>query len=212
MNVGLMLSSDAIDQLATALSAAQGELQDADRTSENPHLKSKYADLAEILQTARPVLSKFGLSVAQGVAFDEGKVHVTTRLMHKSGQYLESTVAIPVPKSDAQGVGAATTYGRKYGFTAMVGMSQDDDDGESIKSSQPVKRRPTETGTSTQTQVLGPISLAMIARFNAVKVDADMNALVEEYGSLTPVEQTQVLPAAKAARARLEGVKTTQPQ
>lgn len=220
MTPGLMFTSDAINELATSLAAAQGEIKDASKDSLNPHLKSKYADLAEVLQTARPTLSKHGLSVVQGVAFDNGQVHVTTRLLHKSGQFVESMISIPVAKADAQGVGAATTYGRRYGLAAMIGISQDDDDGESIKAPQ---RKPREsnagTGSTPQTQgplngrLLdpGPVAQAMIERFNSIQTSAGeplMKALTEEYASLTPVEQNQVLPAAKAARARLEGAKS----
>lgn len=215
----MMLTSDLLDELATALSLAQGEIKDADKSSVNPHLKSKYADLAEVLQTARPVLSKHGLSVVQGVSYSDKQVHVKTRLLHKSGQFIEDMISIPIVKEDAQGVGSGTTYGRRYGFAAIVGMSQDDDDGESIKAGQ---RKPREGGSSTQTQGpenptrqdLGPVAQAMIARFNtiaqgepATNAEAGMKILTAEYASLTPVEQTQVLPAAKAARNRLEAAK-----
>jgi hypothetical protein len=216
-----LLTSNDLDQLATALSAAQGEIKDADKNALNPHLKSKYADLAEVLQTVRPVLSAHGLAVVQGVAYDPGLVHVTTRLLHKSGQYIESTISIPIAKMDAQGVGMGTTYGRRYGLAAVIGISQDDDDGESVKA--PVKR-PKETGSSDKTQgpVLdpGPVAVAMIARFDNVTKrgttytkesillwDTEMKTLTAEFVSLTPVEQAQVLPAAKAARIRLEEAK-----
>lgn len=224
MQVGLMLTSENLDQLATALSAAQGEIKDASKDSVNPHLKSKYADLAEVLQTARPILSKFGLSIIQGVAYDDGQVRVTSRLLHKSGQWVESMISIPVVKQDAQGIGSATTYGRRYGGSALIGISQDDDDGESVKAAQARKKQ--EPGSGTQNQVpenqprlalvLGPVAQAMVAKFNLVGLGEHpvgdellMKQLTEEYSSLTPVEQTQVLPAAKAARNRLEAAKTT---
>lgn len=202
-----MITSDSLNELATALALAQGEIKDADKDSVNPHLKSKYADLASVLQAARPILSKNGLSLTQGVAFDSGAVHVTSRLLHKSGQWVESMISIPVAKADAQGIGSATTYGRRYGASAIIGISQDDDDGEAVKT--PKKK---ETGTSSQYQVPSSVSQAMIARFNQVGTgtiddEATMKALTSEYPSLTPAEQAQVLPAAKAARTRLDGVK-----
>jgi hypothetical protein len=212
-----LLTSQDLDQLATALSAAQGEIKDADKNALNPHLKSKYADLAEVLQTVRPVLSRYGLAVVQGVAYDPNLVHVTTRLLHKSGQYVESTVSIPIAKADAQGVGAGTTYGRRYGLAAILGISQDDDDGESVKG--PVKRNKSESGSDSKTQGPaegrsldpGPVAKSMIAKFGIIGNFADereedeaiMKKLTAEFVSLTPAEQTQVLPAAKAARARL---------
>lgn len=210
MQIGLMLTSENLDQLATALAAAQGEIKDASKDSVNPHLKSKYADLAEVLQTARPILSKFGLALVQGVAYSDGQVNVTTRLLHKSGQWLESQISIPVVKQDAQGIGSATTYGRRYGASALIGISQDDDDGESVKAV-PRKVR-TDPGSTPQTLVPSDIAKAMIGRFDAVRVEADMKMLTEEYAALTVSEQAQVLPAAKAARTRLTEAKSVPAQ
>lgn len=126
-----MLKSESIAALAAALSAVQGEIENAGKNSTNPHLKSRYADLAEILNTVRPVLSKHGLAVSQHPAFSDGMVHVETMLMHKSGEFISSTISTPVQKSDAQGVGSATTYARRYSLAAIVGLSQEDDDGHS---------------------------------------------------------------------------------
>ena len=61
-----------------------------------------------------------------------GAVCVTTTLMHSSGQWLRSKVKLPLSKKDAQGVGAAITYGRRYGLSAIVGIAQYDDDAQSI--------------------------------------------------------------------------------
>jgi hypothetical protein len=123
--------SEQINELATALAGAQAELENASKSSNNPHFKSKYADLAEVLNTVRPVLAKHGLSVAQfpGYSHEHKVVAVETVLMHKSGQYLSGTVAAPVTKPDAQGVGSAITYCRRYSLAAVVGIAQEDDDG-----------------------------------------------------------------------------------
>lgn len=207
---GLLLTSESLNELATALAQAQGEIKDATKDSINPHLKSKYADLAEVLQTARPVLSKYGLSVIQGVEYAENRVIVTTRLMHKSGQWVDSALAIPVGKQDAQGVGAATTYGRRYGLAAMVGMSQDDDDGESIKQAKKASStvKPSQYCDS---DLSDTVVAKLTDAFNAVTADTDgvakLKALTAEYTALTPMEQNRVLPAAKAARTRLEEAK-----
>lgn len=124
-----MNKSDEINDLATALSKAQGEIENASKNSTNPHFKSKYADLAEILNTARPVLSKHGLSITQMPSYDAGHVSVETLLMHGSGQWVSSTVSAPVTKQDAQGVGSAITYCRRYALAAVCGLAQEDDDG-----------------------------------------------------------------------------------
>ena len=55
--------------------------------------------------------------------------------MHSSGQWIRSKVKLPLAKVDAQGVGSAITYGRRYGLSSMVGIAQFDDDANSIRKS-----------------------------------------------------------------------------
>ena len=104
----------------------------AAKKSTNPFFKSGYADLHEVISSTFPHLSKYGLSVTQGNEVISGAVCVTTTLLHKSGQWIRSRIKVPMSKVDAQGVGSATTYGRRYGLAAMVGVAQKDDDGNSI--------------------------------------------------------------------------------
>jgi len=125
--------SPEIDKLAGALAKAQSELEGAKKESTNPFFKSSYADLHAVIKSAFPHLSKHGLSVSQGNEIVPGAICVTTTLMHSSGQWLRSKVKLPLSKVDAQGVGAAITYGRRYGLSAIVGIAQYDDDANSIR-------------------------------------------------------------------------------
>ena len=124
--------SNEIDQLATALAKAQGEMDGATSKSTNPFFNSSYADLHTVIKSAFPYLSKNGLSISQGNEIIPGAVCVTTTLIHQSGQWLRSKIKLPMDKVNAQGVGSATTYGRRYGLAAMVGIAQKDDDANSI--------------------------------------------------------------------------------
>ena len=139
--------SDKIDKLAGALAKAQGELDGAAKKSTNPFFQSGYADLHEVISSTFPHLSKNGLSVSQGNEIIPGAVCVTTTLLHESGQWLRSKIKVPFPvgkdgraKIDAQGVGTATTYGRRYSLAAMVGVAQKDDDGNSISGNKGLTR------------------------------------------------------------------------
>jgi len=118
-------------ELFADLAIAQGEVENATKGSTNPHFKSKYADLAEILNTVRPVFSKHGLSILQSTEFDGSLVSVTTTIAHKLGGYVTSKASCIPAKTDAQGVGSATTYLRRYSLAAMSGVAQEDDDGNS---------------------------------------------------------------------------------
>jgi len=119
--------------LFAAISAAQGEIENASKNAANPHFKSKYADLAEILNTTRPVFAKHGLSLSQFPGFDGSLASVTTIIAHKEGGYIVAVASCVPAKSDAQGIGSATTYLRRYSAAAAAGIAQEDDDGESAK-------------------------------------------------------------------------------
>lgn len=126
-----MEKSEQINELAAALSIAQGELENASKSSDNPHFKSRYADLAEVINCVRPVFSRHGLAFTQFVSYNAGIVSVETVLMHKGGQYISGIISAPVSKQDAQGVGSATTYCRRYSLAAVAGLAQEDDDANS---------------------------------------------------------------------------------
>ena len=128
-----MNTDKATPELFAALSKAQGEIENASKNAANPHFKSKYADLAEILNTVRPVFSANGLSLSQFPGFDGSLASVTTLIGHSSGGYISAVASCVPAKSDAQGIGSATTYLRRYGAAAAAGIAQEDDDGESAK-------------------------------------------------------------------------------
>jgi len=135
--------SESIANLVKALSALQGELKDADKNALNPHFKSKYADLSEVLGNLRPLLAKNQLALSQFPSFENGIVSVTSLLAHASGEWIESTASAPATKQDVQGVGSAITYLKRYSAAAIVGMASadQDDDGNSV-SIQKVENKP----------------------------------------------------------------------
>lgn len=124
-----MYTERATPELFSALSKAQGEIENAVKGSTNPHFRSKYADLAEVLNTIRPTFAKHGLCLIQSTGFDGTMVSVETIVAHSSGGFVSSTASCVPAKTDAQGIGAATTYLRRYGSAAMGGIAQEDDDG-----------------------------------------------------------------------------------
>lgn len=126
-----MNKSESIAALAAALAKAQGEIENASKNAANPHFRSKYADLAEVLNTVRPVFAKHGISVIQAPSYEGGMASVETMLMHSSGEWLSNTCSAPVSKQDAQGVGSAITYLRRYSLAAFAGIAQEDDDANS---------------------------------------------------------------------------------
>ena len=128
-----MRQSETISKLATALVAAQGAMGGAVRDASNPFFKSTYADLGSVVKAIKEPFFANGLSYVQFPYSTELGVGVTTRLMHTSGEWLESEFVLPLTKQDPQGAGAAVTYARRYALQAMAGIPSTDDDGESLR-------------------------------------------------------------------------------
>ncbi len=130
-----MNKSESIAALAAALSKAQGEMKGAKKDSANPFFKSKYADLASVVEAIREPLTKNGLSYIQLTEPSEKEeVRVETVLMHGSGEWVSGITAVPVTKADAQGYGSAMTYARRYGLQSICGIPAEDDDGNAAAS------------------------------------------------------------------------------
>jgi hypothetical protein len=132
--------SETIGKLAEALARAQSEITNALKDKDNPFFKSTYADLASVWDACRDPLTKSGLSVVQPLSMDSnGRMILTTLLMHSSGEWISSVVPVVPVKQDPQSVGSAITYMRRFSLSALVGVApsekpteddvDDDDDG-----------------------------------------------------------------------------------
>lgn len=136
-----------MSELAKALVKAQSEIGAAQKSSKNPHFNNKYADLSEVWSAWQDVGPKNGLAVVQVVRVrEDGKQALITRMMHTSGESIESEILILPTKSDMQGIGSAITYCRRYALAAMAGIVQDDDDGNAA-SAKPDQNKPSQQKT-----------------------------------------------------------------
>jgi hypothetical protein len=133
-----MRTSEKIAEIGAALAKAQAELRNPAKNRENPHFKSKYADLAEGLDVIRPVLAKHGIAFVQATEFENDMVILRTRLIH-GNQFLESSY--PVSRLDKhQTMGASLTYAKRQALFSLVGVSGDDDDDGEITRKTPGDR------------------------------------------------------------------------
>ena len=119
-----------IAALATAMSAAQGEIENATKDSKNDHFRNRYASLAAVLEEIRPVFSKHGLVLTQDAVYEGEMVGVMTTVAHKSGQWKRSVLLCKPVKAGPQEIGSVLTYFRRYAAAAVAGISQEDDDAE----------------------------------------------------------------------------------
>lgn len=138
-----MNSSESIMALAAALAKAQGAMAGAIKDAINPHLKSKYADLASVVDAVRPALAPHGLSFVQVCHEWDIGAQVETIILHESGEWLScGKVSVPAMKADAQGFGSALTYARRYGLSAAFGVAPEDDDGHAATKNPPAAKHP----------------------------------------------------------------------
>ena len=137
-----MNKSESITKLASALCKVQSEIVDATKDKSGDRGKYKYADLGQLLNLIRPVITKYGLSVSQFPceAVDSDSVAVETVLMHESGEWISNKFSMKLHKivtkdgrdvtNAPQAAGSVITYARRYALAAVIGITQEDDDAQ----------------------------------------------------------------------------------
>ena len=125
------MKSETTSKLFGALAKAQSEMKPAQFDAVNPFLKNKFASLGAVIQTSRATLAKHGLAVSQMPTSGEKTVGVETILAHESGEWIGSTIFLPLGeekgKSQAQLAGSVITYLRRYSLAGILGMYADED-------------------------------------------------------------------------------------
>ncbi len=145
-----MKTSESIKTIAPALLAAKKAFKPALKTAENPHFKSKYVDLQSVVDATEEALSLNGLMLLQSPesSGEDKMVSVTSRLIHVSGEWIEGTISLPSgtqTRYDAQTVGSAITYARRYSYMGILGIAPEDDDGSTASGSHVVQQRSAPT-------------------------------------------------------------------
>ncbi len=160
--------SPTVGELFKAVSEMQAELEGAKKSAVNPHLKNKYADLADVIAASKAVLAKHKLCVIQTTrnVGDAGPLVVTT-LGHASGEWMRGELFLPAAKKDPQGFGSAITYARRYGHSAIVGIAPEDDDGNAASGTPkqehgPIKQKPQDLTGQLAASVDGGTLLAAL--------------------------------------------------
>ena len=100
------------------------------KESTNPHFKSKFANLESVWDACREQLQESKLAVIQTFNIVDGKSCLDTILLHTSGEWLMGTQLLNEIKQDPQASASASTYARRYGLAAILGIIQTDDDAE----------------------------------------------------------------------------------
>jgi hypothetical protein len=126
------MSSD-IGEITKALIEFRKVTDAPRKKSVNPHFKSKFADLEEVIDATQPALDACGLAVVQFPCSSAQGVGVETLVSHTSGQWMRGRYELPLAKSSPQDGGSAITYARRYALLAALGIAAEDDDAETAQ-------------------------------------------------------------------------------
>lgn len=138
---GAILTSDTTGELDKALASFQREALDPVVDSRNPHFRSRYASLKQTLTRNRKIAAQHGLSFTQHPIIEGNLAGTVLRVGHESGEWMTSTLLLPLAKATPQGVGSAITYARRYQINGVMGLAPtDDDDGEKAEEAFHVER------------------------------------------------------------------------
>lgn len=110
----------------------QSRFYGVEKNRENTFTKSKYANLEDVMGAATPIMAEIGIYVAQPLSVtDDGTQLLTTTVFDLEGNHIDSVMNITkmCEKNDAQRVGSAITYARRYSFCSIMNILQHDDDG-----------------------------------------------------------------------------------
>lgn len=196
-----MKTSESVAAIAKALAKALSAMKNPSLDSVNPHYRSKYASLAGVRNVVVPVLGEHGIGVMQSLSTKEGGVCCTTRLIHESGEWVETDgFTVPVGQGNAQAACAAATYARRFDLQAACGVvGDDDDDGNTAAAHPPGKRGQQAPREDVADIVGGPsdapkppgtsqVPSSATASLNAIGAVKTLAELEKVWASLVPIQ------------------------
>jgi hypothetical protein len=124
------LQSQELGELATAWAKAQAEMPviTLDKQVSYKNINFEYASLSNIIHATKPILAKHGLSILQFPSSNGETVTVGTRILHISGQFIDSevTATLANPK-DPKELGSMVSYLRRYSYGSICAIALDGD-------------------------------------------------------------------------------------
>lgn len=198
-----MNKSESITELNKALANFHKEVKQPMKDANNPFFKSKYVPLENVVEAIDDVAPKFGLTYSQyPVTTDDGKVGISTVLLHESGEFIEYPPATTKPdKNTPQGVGSALTYMRRYSLSAVFGITSDqDDDGNEASGNAKAKQTSNKNVQMASAQTIGTLKKEVIEFTKLIKgteKEAPQNVVEQKFGinnyNLTENKAVQII-------------------
>ena len=145
-------TSDKTDKIGAALTQLQTTLTNPAKKAKAHH--GKYANLETVIEHVKEPCANVGVTIFQQALTDhKGNLGVLTRLLHSSGQYLQSFISTNI--NDGRDVGKMCqehgkliSYYRRYQILGALFLKDEDDDGDSstqAHSKKEFRKTPPET-------------------------------------------------------------------
>lgn len=210
-----MKMSEKKEEIFKALNEFRNKLKQPVKNATNPFFKKKYVPLENVVEVIDKAIEGTGLSYLQEATSEENTVSVSTSIFHESGEYiLLDKLTLPVERVDAQKIGSAITYAKRYSLSAAFGITSDEDDDGQAAADIPNQnqQRPSHKKQSNQQppqQITGRQLADLrdearkVADVSGLEPDVFVNKLAE-MGNVQTVEELQ---SADFAAARAELVK-----
>jgi hypothetical protein len=115
-----------------ALVKAISECENVTASRINPHFKSRYFGLSDLLAEIKPVLGRYGLAAFQVPCSNAERVWISTTIIHVSGFRFEcGELGVNAAGLNQQNIGSVFTYLKRYALSTVMGVASEleDDDG-----------------------------------------------------------------------------------
>lgn len=130
-----------LDKLSAALVTFQGKVGPVAKTkTAKVQMKSggsytyDYADLADVIASTKEARAAAELAVVQMPVNSDRGITIITTILHSSGQWMRSSLTMFTGDSSPQAIGSLITYGRRYSYSAALGIcTEADDDGNAAQ-------------------------------------------------------------------------------
>ncbi len=128
------MKSESIKEITIALAKAQIAFKPIKRTEKVDYPTAggrknyNYAPLSEVIEATKEALSTNGLAITQSTKLVGEHTVLETLLSHSSGEWLSGELYVGRQDQAPQAEGSALTYKRRYGMSAMLCVSSEEDD------------------------------------------------------------------------------------
>lgn len=182
-------------ELHKRLIAFHGSVKTIKPTGFNPHFKSTYATLDDILTAVIPALISNGLYLSHVTEANEHGSRLVTRVTDEDGESLFTSISIPEFR-DPQQLISYLTYTKRANISALLSLGGDlDDDGNMASASIAQKEVVSAPELATDVQ------WAILADYReSGNVSANLQAWIDDRAdTLTEAKAKQVIAKIKAA-------------